>query len=376
MLEIKIEKVVYNGFGLSRYNGKVIFTDFVIPDEIVCVEIIKEKKSHSFAKLLKVLSPSEKRVNPECKYFTICGGCQWQHIQYPYQLVCKKEILTESIKGIGKLEKIPEVEIIPSPHFNYRNRAKFHISDGKLGFFKKNSHNLITIDSCKILTEEINSFIKDFNYHKLFKSYKDNKIEVFSTSSGEVLHSNKKFIYDAFAGNKFRISINSFFQGNKFLIEKMLDIVKTHSIGYNRFLDLYCGVGLFTIPLGKIISKGIGIESSNASYKDSLKNLKLNNLENIKFFRKKVENSEKLIKSFKPDLVVVDPPRAGIHRKIVECLNNLESIETIIYISCNPLTFSRDLKIFASKFYLQKLYLLDMFPHTFHIETVSVLQKR
>ena len=373
MHTIKIEKLVYNGYGIARFNGKVVFVDSVLPEEEVVIEVLKEKKTHSFGKLIEVLTPSKHRIEPKCSKFYSCGGCQWQHIDYTFQLECKKNILLESFKNIAKIESIPDITTIPSFQYNYRNRVKFQIKDKKIGFYKKLSHEFIEIDKCHILSNEINEFIKEIKIDNYLR-----ELEIFSSSKGEILSNlNKRgVIYEHIGENRFKISQNSFFQINKFLTEKLMNIVLENSHNYNKFADLFSGVGLFAIPLAKVIPRGIAIEASKFSYKDSVDNLKLNNVKSLKLYRKKVENSCSIINKFGPDIVILDPPRTGITKNTAVFLNELKKLKKIIYVSCNPITLSRDLNILKSKFQLQKLFLIDMFPNTYHIETVSILIKK
>lgn len=369
---VTIDKVVYNGYGLGKLNGKIIFVDNVLPAEEIVVDIYKDKKNFSYGKLVEIRKPSPYRVLPECPLFNNCGGCQWQHIEYDFQVILKRDILLENLKRIGKLKDIPDIEIIKSKEYHYRNRARFHVKNGKIGFYKKLSNEFVEINHCKILNDNINDFIKGLKLNNSIK-----KLDIFSSNSGEILSTlNKDYVYNKIGSWKYRISKNSFFQSNEFLIEKLINIVLEHCKGYEKFADLFSGVGLFTIPLSEKFCNGVSIEFSKSSFYDCLENLKINKINNVKVFKKRVEKSGEILKLFQPDIVVVDPPRGGIKKDSCEILKSIENIKKIIYVSCNPITLSRDLQLLSSKFHLQKLFLIDMFPQTFHLETLAILIKK
>ncbi len=368
---VEIEKLVYNGHGIGKLNNKVIFLDYVLPGEKVSIEIIKNKKFFSFGKIVDILTVSNERVQPVCSKFFKCGGCQWQHIQYSSQLYFKKEIVKEALLKIAGLNEFPEIIVISSEQYNYRNKVKFHVKNSKLGFFSRNSHEFIPIESCPVLCNEINEYIKDYIPRDL------KSVDVFSNKKGEILtnDSKKKFIFEEIIEYKFRISRKSFFQGNRLLTEKLLELVLSYSFDSEKIADLYSGVGLFTIPLSKACSKCIGIEVAKASFTDAMENIKKNKINNIRLYNRKVEEAYDILKKFAPDLIVCDPPRAGINKILLKKISDVKSVKRLIYVSCNPITFCRDLKILKNNFELKKIFLIDMFPNTYHIEIVAIFDK-
>ncbi len=419
---IKVEKLVYGGKGLGSLNDKKCFIPYVIPDEIVEVEIKKEKKNFAECSLKNILKKSPYRVEPPCKYFTYCGGCDYLHIQYDKQLELKKEILIETLNRIGKLNVNDINEVIPSENqFFYRNRAQFKIWGEKVGFFKKESNEVINIDSCLIVNEDINLTLSGIKEILKYLKFQPIEAHVFSTSLGEktvklifprkqkrfplglkhlraflgknlkgvgIFHLSKKghekdlilgngFAYEQVLDYKFRVSINSFFQINRYQIKNLISVVEENLSNqkYNRGLDLFSGVGTLTIPAGKYVEKIVGLESNPYAVQDGNHNKKINGRKNIEFLRADVKDSAKLISEIDPDLMIIDPPRTGIPDNIINKIKDLNSLKKIIYVSCDPSTLARDLKLLREKFEISKIYMIDMFPQTYHIETVVILSK-
>jgi len=403
MKQIKIEKLVYGGQGLSRVDGKVIFTDYTIPEEIVEIKEKTVKKNFIEAEIKNIVEKSKYRVNPKCKYFGICGGCDWQHINYDYQADLKKDILIENLTRIAKIDKPVINNVIKSSEpYNYRNRTQIKVFDNKIGYYKKKSHSIIDIDSCNILHEKI--LDKLIEIRKASKNLESNinSIHIFATRTDDII---VKYIYDNkpdtinkknnikndamsfeatqefiedFGEYKLKIDFNSFFQVNRFQINNMINCIKNY-IGTNKYkniLDLYCGIGTFTIPIAKCAENVFGIEINSDAVKCAKDNVNLNKIDNLKFYCTDTENSFKLIKDINPDFIVIDPPRSGLTKPVIDCITTLKDLEKIIYVSCDPSTFSRDLKIIlANGFKIKDLTLIDMFPQTYHIESICLLEK-
>lgn len=417
----QIESVTFKGYGLTHINGKVVFVPLSLTGDQGWVRIIEQKKNFSIGILEKIHIPSPWRVLPKCNLFGRCGGCQWQHIDYSIQPELKREILLELLKKIGRFIDIPPIKITQSSNpYGYRTRVQLKVKEGKIGFFEMKSHNLVELHSCPIshpLINEIICLIKK----ELSQFLKTDKLEINVSPEEEkgvlifqnliLNHKSKKFLEAFLKDNplikgiaikgrkeivlnnpylyyrlavtrgdekkeiKFRISPGSFYQinlsENKKLVEIVVEFAEVSSNATG--LDLYSGIGNFTIPLSLFLRKIIGIEANETSFDDAIFNLKMNKINNCRFIYGKVEDVLVNCLNLKPNLIVLDPPRGG-------CKNILEDVikirpEKIIYISCDPATLSRDLfRLCNNGYSLKNLSLIDMFPQTFHMEVVALLK--
>ncbi len=422
-MELKIQKLVYGGKGIGRFENKVCFVPFVLTNEVVEIKVVKEKKKFCEGIPVKIIEASKYRIKPECKYFGICGGCDYQHTSYENQLKIKKEVFKELAKRIGKIE-IEDVEIIQSQkQFFYRNRVQFKIKGSKIGFFKKSSNEIVDIDRCILLKENLADLPPKIKNILENMKFQPEEIHFFSNSKNQVLikfifpkrikefpldtsrikkylkidvagvglyKKNKKGLSERFKlfgkdyvvenvkNYKYRISMDSFFQVNISQAENLVKLVENELKGkmYKKIVDLYCGVGLLTFPASKFCKECIGIEINKKAVKDAEFNKKLNKISNVRFYNLDIKNSFNLIKKEKVEVLIVDPPRTGIEKGFFEEINRMEELKKIIYISCNPSTLSRDLNYFKEKgFSLSYIKLVDMFPQTYHIESFSVLEK-
>ena len=422
-MELKVQKLVYGGKGIGRIGNKVYFVPFVLPEEIVKIKVIKEKKNFSEAFPLEIIKPNPIRIKPECKYFSICGGCDYQHIPYEEQLNIKKEIFLELIERIGKI-KLENIEIIPSKRqFFYRNRVQFKTKGEKIGFYKKSSNEIVDIDECILLKEDLYRLPPNLK-NILFKmKFSPLEIHFFSSSKNETLmklifpkkikefpfylkqiknllkidlkgiglyFKNKKgnlerfklygkdFVIEEVGKYKYRVSMDSFFQVNIFQYENLIKLVKDEIKGqfYKKTADLYCGVGLLTFPASEFSKEIIGIEISKSAVEDAKQNKLLNNVKNAEFYNLDIKKSVDLLKKENPELIIVDPPRTGIDKEFLKSIKDLKNLKKIIYISCNPSTLARDLNLLTeNKFKIKNTKLIDMFPQTYHIETFTILEK-
>jgi len=415
MEKITIQKVVFGGKGLSKLeDGKTCFVPYVLPDEEVEIEINKNKKSFCEATVKSILRPNKYRINPPCKYYTICGGCDFQHVSYEYQLRLKKEVLEETLKRIAK-EDIHIEKVIPSTsQFYYRNKVQLKYDGEKLGFFKTESNEVVDIDSCPITDEDINKaidFLKSFLEGKSFIE----EIHIYKSSTGKALvkfitrdffeldfenfkerfpinlsavaiYKNGKrlktygtpFVFEKIDQYTFRVSIDSFFQVNKYQIENFINEVlleiptdKSLTVG-----DLFCGVGTLSIPSAKKVKKVFGIEISKSAVKDAKYNARINSIKNANFYETSADKSGDLLFGFNPNILIFDPPRAGLSKKLIKKILQLKFLKKIIYVSCYPPTLARDISILKEGgFKLEKVKMIDMFPQTHHIEAIAVLSK-
>lgn len=419
-MKVKIEKFVYGGYGIAYTDGKTCFVPFTLPQEEVEVNIKNDKKHYYECEIKEVVQPSSERTEPPCKYYTICGGCDMQHTSYQNQLMLKLKMFKDQLFRIAKIDKEPS-DIIPSKQpFGYRNRAQLKFDGKYLGFYKRESHQIVDIENCLLLKDDINQILTPMKKFLIKYGLIPNSIHIFSN------HKNEKLVKFIFEDNqqllniipkldiyhqeispdikgicfnsgkdeidlgqrsifyqvdkyKFRVSVDSFFQINLFQIENLINTVLSYlkQINSKKVVDFYCGVGTFAIPSGFIAKEVLGIEANESAVKDAKANTGHNNLKNTKFLKAKTEKGIKYALDFKPDTVIFDPPRSGIGEKVIREISKIKELENIIYVSCNPATLARDIGYFKKEgFSVEDIKILDMFPQTHHIESISLLKRR
>lgn len=384
VLDVKIEKIVPNGFGLAFAENLTVFVPLSASGDALRVKIHQLKGKTAFAEIVEILKPSPERIKPPCVYFGRCGGCDFQQIDYETQLAAKVGIVRDCLTRIGKINCEQEIPIIPSPRdFGYRARAQWHVDTRgrKIGYFRRNSHDVIDVENCPILTEELQKTLTDLRREIEWESFWDEKVEIEAASAnGKVsLYSDETVepteeisfrVYD----EKYFYSAKSFFQGNPFLIENLMRLALEDASG-RRALDLYCGVGLFTLPLARKFENVIGVEANREAVDFAEKSAENARLGNIEFKRESVDDflAENDLKEI--DFVLLDPPRSGAERQTIESIIKLKPAE-ISYISCEPAVLARDLRILIDAgFEIRSITALDLFPQTHHIETVVRLKR-
>ena len=389
LIKLKLGDIGSTGDTTAIVNSETINVFGGIPGEIVLAEIIeqqrsKRKQKRVFGTVKQILTPSRYRIKTPCDFYGHCTGCNWQHINYQYQLHLKQLILkNELYKYLNKSIKIEK--IIPSVNqFNYRNHGRFSVRrNGQIGFTNKVTKKFVGINKCLIMSENINSHIKKLDslvgetsqisirtaeYTESFLiqpkiKNKKIKIETGQKSYNELINT-----------NKFQISSPSFFQVNTPQISKMSRIINSliKDINKNILIDAYAGVGTFGIILKEKFNKIIGIEQSYSAVIDAKQNIK-----NIKNYHMVIGNSEEVISAIKPkiDLLLLDPSRKGCDEKLLENLI-LNPVKNIIYISCEPKTLGRDLNLLTqnSKYKIISINPIDLFPNTHHVESITLLK--
>ena len=392
---MEIIKYDHNGRGITYLNDKIVFASNTIVGEDVEIKVLEDKKNYIIADVAKYNKISPIREKNICPYFNICGGCDIMHLPYCEQLKFKQNKLIEIINKFygGKVEI---KDIISEKQYNYRNKVSLKVNNG-LGYYKKNSHDIINIDKCMLLDEDINKLIIILNKIDLGKN---KNIVIRKNTSGLMLVLEDKIDYDLIKkyvssiyindkkiygedlyeemnGLKFIISPLSFFQVNKYntinLYNKILDYCDLK--GNEVVLDLYCGTGTIGSFVSKKCNRVIGIELNKYAIEDALKNKKINNLDNIEFI---CGDSGKILKNNKYkniDIVIVDPPRMGLSDLSINEILNINS-KKIIYTSCDPVTLARDLKKLSEKYEVKEITPVDMFPNTYHVESVCVLERK
>lgn len=387
------------GRGICKINNKVTFVPYILPNELVDIEIIEEHKKYNLGKCTNIVNKSSSRVNPKCKYYYECGGCNLMHQLHKEQLEFKKSKVIGNLKHIGNID-IDNVDIIYLDEFYYRNHITLSVNNDNIGFYHEHTNDIVNIDECVIANESINKCIKELV--KFIYKYKNNNIKRISIKGeDEILidiisdnfslfnefknminfsslyingkhYCGKKNITMNLSNYKYDVSALSFFQKNTNIANLMYSYIKEIMPSNKNVLDLYCGTGSIGIYISDKCKNVIGIEIIEDAVKDAYLNAKLNNVNNISFIAGKVEDNIDKLNNI--DVVIVDPPRVGLSKKAI---NDIISINpsSIIYVSCNQETLSRDLKVLNSNYNVLSVKLFDMFPNTYHVESLVVLER-
>ncbi len=404
-IRLTLEQMAHGGEAIGRHEGKVIFVPFGIPGEIVDIEVVEDRSSYARGRIQNVVSPSPVRREPPCAHFGECGGCHFQHMSYEAQLQFKAEIVRDQLRRIGKIENPPVRPTIPSPDpLGYRNQVQFSVTpDGRLGFQAMRSHRVVPITRCWIAHPMLQELYEALDIEGLALRRltlrcgvrTGDRMVIFETEGDELpvletdlrvslvlLTEDEKtvpligldYLTEEVGGFLFRISAPSFFQTNTAVAEQIVHRVVEWSDlhGTEAVLDAYCGVGLFTAHLAPFARRVVGIEAHPAAVADAQHNL-------ARFPH--VEIRAGTVEAVAPTLeepfevVVVDPPRTGCSREALEALLRLAP-RRWIYVSCDPATLARDARrILDAGYQLREVQPFDMFPQTYHIETVSLFEK-
>jgi 23S rRNA (uracil1939-C5)-methyltransferase len=379
--EVRIEKWVYGGDSLARIDGRVVLIPFTVPGELARVEVGDD----IHASLVDVIEPAPERVAPPCPIFSKCGGCHYQHAPYDFQLARKVEILREQLKRVGKIDYQGEIETISGPPLGYRNRSQFHIADGRIGYLAWRSHDLVEIPgNCPISSPRLNQTLAQIQARMREPKFPKfiREVEIFTNESEvqvNVIETERpvaRWFYDSLesvvaleyptAHGTFRVSPHTFFQVNRFLIDQMIDRAVSFAEG-STALDLYSGVGLFALPLSKKFTSVTAVESGSTAARDLQANAPGVGVVQIRA----EEYLARLDQT--PDFVLADPPRAGLGKTVVQHLKRLAPPKMTI-VSCDPATLARDLA--ALDYKIERLTLIDLFPQTYHVETIVDLRRK
>jgi 23S rRNA (uracil1939-C5)-methyltransferase len=384
IVTLKLDRVAFGGSALGRIEGVVVFVPFGVDGDEVTIEITEVKKNFCRARIEEILVPSPARVEAKCPYFTICGGCQYQHISYEHQLELKEKQVTESFERIGKVEAPPVGKMIPSPLvYNYRGKAEFHIDfddKGKLrvGFIDEGGASPIDIERCDIVDETINDSMRKLRDEIASEERRIVEKRNIFWSQNDFLAA--PLIKREVKGKEFRVPYSGFFQTNLSLVDQLVDTVLT--MGdidvSDTVYDCYCGTGLFSLFLAPRVKRVFGIEGDGQSVKCARANLRDHELTNAKFFKGDVEQilRENVIKEkVSVDAVLLDPPRIGCAKKVLDAITKIRPAK-IVYVSCDPVTQARDIRYLIERgFSLRELQPIDMFPQTKHIEVIALLER-
>ena len=394
LMEVLIEKLDNFGRGIAYVNDKICFIENALINEKVDIKIIKEHKKYLEGEVINYIEKSPIRIEEECPYSRVCGGCNLNHMCNNEENKFKQNKIKDLAKKYANIEKEKIKNIQYNDRNHYRNKITLHGKDGVLGLYKKDTNDIIPIKECLLVSNKINEIIKvlnrnNINIEEAIIKVSNNDQEVMVSIRGEVKEeellkvcdvliinneykTSKKQIATTINNKKYIESINSFFQVNNTLTKELYDEA-LNTKEYDTILDLYCGTGTIGIYVGEKAKKIIGIDYNKSNIEDANLNKELNHLENIEFICDKVENK---IDSFKNiDKIIVDPPRAGLDEKTRKYLKEILP-EEIVYISCDPLTLMRDLKDLQEKYEVEYIKPFNMFPRTYHVECVCLLCRK
>ena len=402
--EIELTGHSFGGDAIGRLpDGKTLFVPFGIQGEKVLIEVTEEKKNYLRGRIKQILAPSEKRIAPRCHHFQECGGCHYQHLAYADQLALKQSIVVDQLRRMGKIEIPPVKAIIPSPQeWNYRNTVQFHLSlNGKHGYQRAGANGVVEIRECHLPLPQINTLwprleldpqagiqrvsIRCGSDDELLVGLESSQPQppdfevdfplsvVYLGPDDPLLFSGEDYTLMQVRGRTFRVSAASFFQVNLPQAEAMVEhVLAALNLTKNDLVvDAYCGAGLFSAFLAPKVKEVVGIELAESSCNDFAANL--DEFDNVSLYVGAVEEVLPGLK-LKPQAVVLDPPRAGLEGAALTALIEAAPGQ-IAYISCDPATLARDLrKLIDAGYTLESVTPFDLFPQTYHIETISLLR--
>jgi 23S rRNA (uracil1939-C5)-methyltransferase len=418
-MEVLIERILPGGLGLAHVDGKTVLVALAAPGDRLRVRVEREKGTVVFASIVEVIAPSPQRVEPPCPYFGRCGGCNFQQMNYQAQLAAKVEIVRDCLHRIAKVEDIPEFQITPAPNeWHYRSRAQWQNDGGRklLGYYESGSRRVCDVTECAVLVPELQKELAQLRQKMTSESLPtdaryfravvgDDGVGVSAgVRSPTVREGNVPDICRTIGAETYALNAESFFQTNEDLLPQLIDAAVGGTMGDNA-VELYCGVGLFTLPLARRFKRVIAIEDNPEAAQFARQNLASASLTNAQVETADVakwlnlecggrsqrrrrfgstpqfqrSTSEATIQSavtagaLQIDLLLLDPPRTGAESRVVDGILQLHP-KRVCYVSCDPATLARDLKkLIAGGYSLDSIAAFDMFPQTHHVETIANL---
>jgi 23S rRNA (uracil1939-C5)-methyltransferase len=406
--DLLLEKHAYGGDAMGRLkDGRAVFVPFGLPGERVRVRLAEEKRGFARGELLEILEASPHRITPRCVHFGVCGGCHYQNLPYEEQLQAKTEILRDQLKRIGRIENPPVQQMVPSPSpWNYRNHVQFHLTEeSRLGYVRADVPKVFAITECHLPAGSINSLWpqlefepgtnlervsvragKDDDLMLILESVSPESPELEIEAQISVTHvfeenavviAGNDHIMISVLGRAFRVSAASFFQVNTAMAEKMVDhlLANLPVSQSGTLLDVYCGAGLFSAFLAVKCGRLIGIEFSPSACEDFSFNL--DEFENVELYEGLAEEILPALvgRIANPTYILVDPPRAGLEKRVTDGILALKP-EVIAYVSCDPSTLARDAgRLLNGGYRLKDVTPFDLFPQTYHIESISLFER-
>ncbi len=398
---VTIESLDHFGLGIAHINEKVVFVENALPGEVVKIEKFEDKNKYMKARVLEYIKKSDKRTKPLCPYFNICGGCSLMFYSYNDTLDYKLKKVEELIFK-NKIRYKGNIEIVKNQNpINYRNKVSLKIVDGKIGYYKSKTHELVEISECLVANQEINKIIKNYKFLNVqngslvirVNSNKEVLLIVESASDNYnieidrlkelvklvgIVYNNKtiygdNFFYERIGGFLFKVSFNSFFQINHYICSLLFKFINEEISQNDTILDLYSGVGTLGIVASKKARKVISVEIVKNAVLNGIFNAKINKQNNIQFI---LGDTSKIVNKIKDnfDTLIIDPPRSGLDKNTISFIKD-SLPKKIIYVSCDANTLMRDLKLLENNYEITNYKVLDMFSYSYHLESFVVLKK-
>jgi len=385
-LEVTAERLAYGGFAVARHDGLALFVPFAAPGDRLVVEITELHDRHGKARIVEVLAPSPHRRAPRCRHFADCGGCQFQHVDYQEQLRQKAEFVHDALVRTGGLEVAPPIEVRHAAEWGYRARTQLKVHYRQLGFHRPFTNEIVEIEECPVLAAPLEQALPELRaaLRALPDGQRVHQVEGACGHGGaswapDLPGVRKDLVEHRVLGFRYFVEPESFFQGNHLLVDELVRHATADPAGSANgsarsglAFDLYAGVGLFTLPLSRRFARVVAVEDERRAATLGRVNTKQNGCDNVHYYR---ETTERFLRQNKerPDLVLIDPPRVGC-KPALKALLALAA-PRFVYVSCDPTTLARDLKTLTMGGYaIESVVAFDMFPQTFHVETVAHLR--
>ena len=380
-LRVEIERMLPGGVALAHAAGKTVLVSLAAPGDQLRVQVEREQGNVLFASVVEVLTPSPVRVEPPCPYFGRCGGCDFQQLTYEAQLAAKADIISDCLQRIARLDRVPAITVHPSPkQWRYRSRATWQIDREKpaIGYYERGSRHVCDVADCAILLPELQETLERVRATDWDEFPPDLKhLDAVAGENGVSLsppfgefETNELSLR---VGNEvYQYNAESFFQVNPALLPELIEFALTDA-GGKMALDLYCGVGLFTLPLSRRFERVVGVEANPVAARFARRNLQHAGVTNARVVTTNVADG--IRKTDAVDFILLDPPRAGAESVVIKGMLDLQPAR-ISYVSCDPATLARDLKkLIAGGYMLESIAGFDLFPQTHHVETVVLLRR-
>ena len=376
-LEVEIERILPGGYGLAHAEGKTVFVSLAAPGDRLRVRVERQQGNVLFASIEEILIASPDRIAPPCPYFGLCGGCDFQQLAYENQLAAKAEIIRDCLHRIARLDVMPEIVVTPSPRdWRYRMRAMWQIDQNErtVGYYERGSRRVCDVADCAVLMPELQETLERVRSTEWHEFPPDSKhLEVVAGENGvslapafaefETLELELTILDERYSYNA-----EAFFQINPGLLAPLIEFALGDVAG-DSAIDLYCGVGLFTLPLARRFKQVIGVEGNPTATRFAHRNLARARLENARVITAGVAEWFRG-RNLRTDIVLLDPPRAGAESSVIKGILDFAA-PRVTYVSCDPATLARDLKkLIVGGYAIESLRAFDLFPQTHHVETV------
>ena len=381
-MEVEVERILPGGMGLAHAGGKTVFVSLAAPGDRLRVRVEREQGNVLFAAIEEIITPSPVRIEPPCPYFGRCGGCDFQQLTYEAQLAAKGEMIRDCLHRIARLENVPEFVVTPSPNaWRYRMRATWQIDREQqtIGYYERGSRRVCDVADCAVLQPDLQARLEKVRATEWLAFPPE--LKHLDVVEGE----NGVSFAPAFAGFQtselsltvrgevYQYNAETFFQINPSLLGSLIDFALADIEGA-RALDLYSGVGLFTLPLARRFGRVVAVEANPAAARFARRNLQRADLSNARVITATVTDWFRNTSVDPVDFVLLDPPRAGAESAVIKGILDVKASH-ISYVSCDPATLARDLKkLVAGGYTVQSLNAFDLFPQTHHVETVVHLR--